>query len=268
MKAGAGHSSSLFWYVRAVLALAVLIAARSDTASAQNADAPKFQEQTAIVVAFITDTAGRPIAGAEVQVVGTSLRGNTDDDGRIALLAVPAGNAVLRVRRLGFAERTIPISITPGVMPEVRYKLRPVSVELSKVVVRSSELKPDRYAKTGKFDGFYRRRAAGLGTFLTREIVDGRNAQRPEDLLRLVTGIRITYRGSTPLISFARCQQVSVYIDGILSHDGFRDFFALSPLQIEAMEVYHGMAQVPPEFSPHPNDCAAIVIWTRWNGGS
>jgi hypothetical protein len=58
---------------------------------------------------------------------------------------------------------------------------------------------------------------------------------------------------------------VNVYIDGIRSHDGYRDFFALNPLQIEAMEIYHGMAQVPPEFSPRPNDCAAIVIWTRWN---
>ena len=41
---------------------------------------------------------------------------------------------------------------------------------------------------------------------------------------------------------------------------------ALSPLDIEAMEVYHGMATVPPEFSPRPNDCAAIVVWTRWHG--
>jgi hypothetical protein len=256
-----GRQLSLFaQYARAVLALAVLFAVRPDAAGAQ-----ALQDGTAIMVAFVTDTAGKPIVGAEVQVVGTSLRGNTDDDGRVALLAVPAGKAVLRVRRLGFAELTIPISVTPGAMPEARYKLKPVAVDLNKVVVRSSELKPDRYARTQKFDGFYRRRAQGVGSFLTREMVDARDAQRPEDLLRLVTGIRITYRGTTPLISFARCEQVNVYIDGIRSHDGYRDFFALNPLQIEAMEIYHGMAQVPPEFSPRPNDCAAIVIWTRWN---
>jgi hypothetical protein len=256
-----GRQLSLFaQYARAVLALAVLFAVRPDAAGAQ-----ALQDGTAIMVAFVTDTAGKPIVGAEVQVVGTSLRGNTDDDGRVALLAVPAGKAVLRVRRLGFAELTIPISVTPGAMPEARYKLKPDAVDLNKVVVRSSELKPDRYARTKKFDGFYRRRAQGDGSFLTREMVDARDAQRPEDLLRLVTGIRITYRGTTPLISFARCDQVNVYIDGIRSHDGYRDFFALNPLQIEAMEIYHGMAQVPPEFSPRPNDCAAIVIWTRWN---
>ncbi|HEX6576447.1 MAG TPA: TonB-dependent receptor [Gemmatimonadaceae bacterium] len=260
MRASAGKYSFLSHVARAFLATAVITAAQPAASHAQS-----LQDQTAIMVAFVTDTAGKPIVGAEVQVVGTSLRANTDEDGRVALLAVPTGKTVLRVRRLGYAELTIPISVTPGSMPEARYKLKPVALDLNKVVVRSSELKPDRYARTQKFDGFYRRRANGLGTFLTREIVDDRHAQRSEDLLRMVTGIRITYRGSTPLVKFARCDKVNVYIDGILSHDGYRDFFDLNPLQIEAVEVYHGMAQVPPEFSPHPNDCAAIVVWTRWN---
>ena len=173
---------------------------------------------------------------------------------------------MLRLRRLGFAELTVPISVTAGMTPESSYRLTPVAADLEKVVVRASNLKPDRYAKTGKFDGFYRRKAQQSGTFITREMVDSRNAQKTEDLLRLTTGVRIRYRGTTPFVQFARCPQVNVYIDGIRSHDGFRDFFALSPLQIEAMEIYHGMAQVPPEFSPRPNDCAAIVVWTRWHG--
>lgn len=261
MKAFAGNILPAIRPARFFLLLAIVIAVRALPASAQN-----LQDQSSIMVAFVTDSAGKPLSGAEVQVVGTSLRGNTDDSGRVALLAVPTGKAILKVRHLGYAELTIPLSITPGEMAEARYRMMPIATDLAKVVVRASELKPDRYAKTQKFDGFYRRRAEGLGTFFTREIIDERNAQKPEDLLRMATGIRITYRGSTPLVSFARCEQVSVYIDGIQSHDGYRDFFAMSPLDIEAMEIYHGMAQVPPEFSPHPNDCAAIVIWTRWHG--
>lgn len=229
--------------------------------------AQQLQEQTSIVVALVTDTLGRPLSGAEVQVVGTSLRGSTNDSGRVALLAVPAGKAMLRLRRLGFAEQVVPISVTPGLTPDVRYRMVPVATNLRKVVVRASELKPDRYARTGRFDSFYRRRAQGGGTFLTREAIDARNAQKSEDLLRMVTGVRIRYRGNVPNVQFLRCDQVTVYIDGVRSHDPFRDYFAMSPLDIEAMEVYHGMAQVPPEFSPHPNDCAAIVVWTRWHGG-
>jgi hypothetical protein len=246
----------------AFLALAALALYPFVTVPAQN-----IQAQTAILVAFVTDTAGRPVAGAEVQVVGTSIRGSTDEAGRVALLSIPAGKAVLRLRRLGFAEMTIPISLTPGATPEARYRMTPVAAEVAKVVVRASELKPERYAKTRKFDNFYRRRAQNSGTFITREMVDARNAQKSEDLLRMVTGVRIRYRGNVPYVQFLRCPQVNVYIDGIRSHDGYRDYAALSPLDIEAIEVYHGMAQVPPEFSPRPNDCAAIVVWTRWHGG-
>jgi hypothetical protein len=232
------------------------------------AGAQQLQSGSSIVVAFVIDTAGRPVAGAEVQVVGTSVRGNTDDAGRVALLAVPAGKSVLRLRRLGFAELTVPISVTAGATPESRYTMIPIPTDLKRVVVKATSLKPERYAKTGKFDSFYRRRANGSGTFFTREQIDERNAQKSEDLLRMATGVRIRYRGNAPIVMFLRCQQVAVYIDGIRSHDPFRDYFSMSPLDIEAMEIYHGMAQVPPEFSPHPNDCAAIVVWTRWHGGS
>jgi hypothetical protein len=233
--------------------------------AALQAQQPHQIQASSIVVAFVTDTAGRPLEGADVQVIGTSLRGSTDNSGRVALLAVPAGRAVLRVRHLGFAELTSPISVTPGTLTDGHYKLQPIT-EVKKVVVRASELKPERYAGTGRFDDFYRRRAEGNGTFLTREDIDKRAAQKPEDLLRMVTGIRIRYRGATPFVQFLRCEQVNVYIDGIRSHDGFRDYASLSPLDIEAIEVYHGMASVPPEFSPEPSDCAAIVVWTRWHG--
>ena len=223
--------------------------------------------QSSIVVAFVTDTAGHPLAGVEVQVTGTSLRGTTDESGRIALVSVPAGKFVLRIRRLGFAELLVPITVTSGIVPDARYRMTPVATDLKKVVVRASGLKPERYAGTGKFDEFYRRRAQGNGTFLTREIIDARNAQKSEDLLRMVTGVRIRYRGSVPSVQFLRCDRVNVYVDGIRSQDPFRDFFGMSPLDIEAIEVYHGIATVPPEFSPQPNDCAAIVVWTRWHGG-
>ena len=168
----------------ALLALAVLLQFPLIPAAAQ-----VVQGQTAIVIAFVTDTAGRPVAGAEVQVMGTSIRGSTDDAGRVALLAIPTGKAVLR--RLGFAELTGPISVTASGTPDARYRMTPVAAEVGPVVVRASELKPERYARTRKYDNFYRRRSQNSGTFITREMVDARNAQKSEDLLRMVTGVRI-----------------------------------------------------------------------------
>ncbi|MEO7366585.1 MAG: carboxypeptidase regulatory-like domain-containing protein [Gemmatimonadaceae bacterium] len=247
----------------ALLVLAVLAAFVPARSNAQQVAT----EQPSIVVAFVTDTAGKPLEGAQVDVVGTSVSGNTDTRGRVALLAVPPGNAVLRLRHLGFGELKIPISLTPGTVADGHYKMKPLPVtDLKGVVIRASELKPERYAKTGRFDDFYRRKASGMGTFLTREDIDARHAQKPEDLIRVVSGVRTRYRGMTPYLQFLRCDYVNVYVDGFRSGDGFRDFFALSPLDIEAIEVYHGMATIPPEFALHSEDCAAIVVWTRWHG--
>ena len=222
------------------------------------------QAQTATIVAIVADSTGKPLPDAIVQLLGTSRHGTTDADGRVIIFGVTPGRYDVSVRHLGYAELKGQLATSAGVVQPV-YILTATPTNLKKVVVKASELKPDRYAGTTRYDAFYRRRSQGLGTFLTREMIDARNAQKSEDLLRMVTGVRIRYRGSTPFIQFLRCDNVNVYIDGIRSHDGFRDYSALSPLDIEAMEVYHGLATVPPEFSPEPNDCAAIVVWTRWH---
>ncbi len=249
-----------FWLAAAIY-VSFALALRPAASQSQG-----LQDRRSIFVAVVTDTAGRPLPGAEVQLLGSSLRRRTDESGRVALVAVPAGNAVLRLRRLGFIEQTVQIVVMPGTLANGSYKLVPIAPDLKRVLVRASELKPDRYASTTKFDDFYRRRSEGYGTFLTREDIDARQAPKSEDLIRMVSGVRIRYRGMTPSIQFLRCDRVNVYIDGIRSNDAFRDYFALSPLDIEAIEVYHGIATVPPEFSPQPNDCAAIVVWTRWHG--
>ena len=223
-----------------------------------------FQAQTATIIATVIDSAVTPLPGAIVQLVGTSHRGTTDVNGRTILFRVIPGRYTISIRHLGYTELKSTLATSAGVVEAV-YTLVATPTDLQKVVVKASELKPDRYAGTTRYDAFYRRRSEGLGTFLTREMIDARRAQKSEDLLRMVTGVRIRYRGSTPFIQFLRCDNVNVYIDGIRSHDGFRDYAALSPLDIEAMEVYHGIATVPPEFSPEPNDCAAIVVWTRWH---
>lgn len=219
------------------------------------------QAQTVTIIATVIDSTATPLPGAIVELAGTPYRGATDANGRVFLRIAP-GKYNVSIRRLGYTALKVPLAINAS--SDVVYTLVPSPTRLEKLVVKASELKPDRYAGTTRYDAFYRRRAQGLGTFLTREMIDARNAQKSEDLLRMVTGVLIRYRGSTPFVQFLRCDHVNVYIDGIRSHDGLRDYLSLSPLDIEAMEVYHGLATVPPEFSPEPNDCAAIVVWTRW----
>ncbi len=85
--------------VRVVCAIALLLAGVSATAHAQ----------TRRVTGHVTvqgTTEGIP--GATVQVVGTTLGGTADDAGNFGI-SVPAGAHQLRVRRIGFAAKIIPL---------------------------------------------------------------------------------------------------------------------------------------------------------------
>ena len=65
--------------------------------------------QTRSVTGRVTvEGSGEPLAAASVSVVGTTLGTYTDDQGRFTL-SVPAGPVNLRVRRIGFAQRTVPV---------------------------------------------------------------------------------------------------------------------------------------------------------------
>ena len=239
----------------AVIAAIVLPGA----AHAQNA-------QQASVVAIVADSTGKPVPEAEVSVDGTSARAVTNADGRATLSGIPLGRRKLRVRRLGFRESITDLNLTAPSSFESRVALRPIAAVIERVVVRDAAAKPARLARTTKFDQFYERRARESGTFLTREDIDRRDPDRTIDLFHAVAGIRVTYRGMIPQVSFARCKNgVQVFIDGQRLNDGMTEVMQLHPHQIEAIEIYHGLASVPPQFIPKPSDCAAIVVWTRFN---
>ncbi len=68
-------------------------------------------------------TTGRPLAGANVSVVGTSLGAATDADGRFVLTGVPAGTVDVRVTLVGYAphvERGVRLNDTEASRIEVR----------------------------------------------------------------------------------------------------------------------------------------------------
>jgi TonB-linked SusC/RagA family outer membrane protein len=66
--------------------------------------------QTRRVSGVVTvEGSGEPLASASVNVVGTSVGSYTDDQGRFSLV-LPEGPATLRVRRIGFVQKTAPIT--------------------------------------------------------------------------------------------------------------------------------------------------------------
>lgn len=219
------------------------------------------------VVAVVADTLGNPVPQAEVSIDQTSMRAVTDAGGRAAFAGVPIGRFKLRVRRLGFREVISEIEVTAASFAEIRLVMRPIAAVIDRVIVKDAMgKKPARLAKTTRFDDFYTRRARESGTFLTREDIDKRDPDRTIDLLHSIPGLRVTYRGMVPMVSFARCKNgVQYFIDGQRLNDGLTEITSLHPNQVEAIEIYHGLAAVPPQFIPRPSDCAAVVVWTRYN---
>src|SRR6476660_5471965 len=72
------------------------------------------QEQGTIRGTVRDSTSGQPIAGAQVQLVGTNRTAVADVSGVYSLAGVPAGAATVRVLRIGFAQRTAQVSVAPG----------------------------------------------------------------------------------------------------------------------------------------------------------
>jgi len=175
---------------------------------------------------------------------------------------------------------------------------------LPEVVTRVNAWKPAEYAGTSRYDGFFQRKRLGFGTFLSRDQIDQLAAIHFTQILQRVPGFRVNYtppgtQQPPTTVRITRCAtdnppKVAVYVDGIryrssrnqlsqgtgLALDGrarrqagfikpeeeFAELLdSISPRDIEMIEVYRGVAQIPADFDR--DVCAVIAVWTRWNRG-
>lgn len=219
-------------------------------------------ESRGTVSGVVRDSSGAGIAGAEVTVSGTGLRGYSNAEGGFRLTNVPVGTLTLGVRRLGFVPTTVSVAIVPLETAVLSVVITPLAQSLETVVVRGDR----RFDDHGRLAGFYRRRARSSGgQFITRDQIDQRNPAQLTDLFRGVAGARVQTSRSTNVVRFRgmRCAPL-VWIDGFPATAAEFDLDAIDPYVIEAVEVYLGVATVPPEFRwvRGGGSCGAIVIWT------
>ena len=113
-----------------VLALPLVLAAAVPTLASA---------QTGRVAGSVADSASRPIAGAQVSVVGTARQAISDDAGRFLIVGVPAGSYEVRAQRLGQRAVTMTgISVRANEETKVSFVLHRAAIELSSVVVSAS----------------------------------------------------------------------------------------------------------------------------------
>lgn len=236
---------------------------------------------------------GVPVTGVEVLNQTGPARATTDSSGRFTMGGLPPAVVWLLLRRPGYGPRTVIVDLRSRLTADTTIELPEDAFVLPTIEVTSRFGKPSRYAGTSKYDGFFERRKRGLGTFLTDEDIERRNAHRTAEILEVVPGARVSLYPPGVLgssVSFARCDElppkVAVFVDGIqlIPEGGFSSGYAgframpkevkdkmratvvemldrVDPRSIAMVEVYRGVAQIPPEFQN--DNCAAIVIWTK-----
>ena len=214
------------------------------------------------VAGVVRDSTGAGIAGAEITIVGTGLRAHTNAQGEFRLTNVPAGTITVGVRRLGFIPTVASIAIGVNEAAAMSVIVAPLAQALAAVIVRGDR----RFDEHGRLAGFYQRRSRSSGGhFLTRDQIEKRNPAQLTDLFRSVPGARIYSSTFSNVVRFRgmRCAPL-VWLDGFPATAGEFDLDALDPYIIEGIEVYLGVATVPPEFRwvRGGGSCGAIVIWT------
>ncbi|MGQ0702089.1 MAG: carboxypeptidase regulatory-like domain-containing protein [Gemmatimonadales bacterium] len=217
-----------------------------------------------------------PLPGAEIAVLRDSLSVGTDSGGRFVLQGIPPGEHVIRIRRIGFLPQYFAATLAAGERKDVLITLSPGAYQLPEVEVTERALKPIEYAWTTKYDDFFRRKAVGLGYYISRKDIDQKSASETTELLLGVPGLQVRLVGSPGLspneVSSTRCRDmISVWIDGweLRPDPGLRRqslrvgsmLERIHPLQIEMIEVYTGPARGQAEFVG--SSYCAIMIWTR-----
>jgi len=251
------RSSRAYDLRRYVLACGVAGVLTVRPASAQTPQATA--APTAKLVGTVTDTSGTLLSRAEVWLVAmNTLRTISDDSGRFELPGLPAGDITLGVRRLGYESATFTAHLKPGKTHRATFPLTPSAQTLAEVKVQDTAS-----AWLSLFDA---RRAMHRGTFITRKDFEKENLRIATDILRRVPGVQILPTRTGTQLQMTRGAGARRCIPQLYVHEtpysgNFDDF---NPDDIEALEVYVGISEIPPDLITLGRQiCGAIVIWTR-----
>jgi TonB family protein len=218
------------------------------------------QRHTASVAGTVRDSSGARVAGVEVSVGGVQVR--TDETGAYRLADLAPGTTTIRARRLGFLPFSQLLLLGAGEDHRLDIRLGVAVEELAGVHVTAP-----REAFDSRLAGFNTRSKQQVGHFVTRERIDRANSTTLSDMLREIPGVRIgpvTNQGRAIRMRGAACPPL-VFVDGFPAAAGEFDVDMIDLSSVEGIEVYSGMATVPPEFlGPRDLDrCGVIAVWSR-----
>lgn len=216
------------------------------------------------IVGSVRDANGLPVPSAEVRVDGTQIRVISDANGTFVIRNPPESDLRLIVRRLGFRPRASDVVVERNRVTEVAVVLDPTPAKLEPVVVAA---RPEVF--DARLTGFYSRMENKAGHYITPERLKNLSSHRFSDVIREVPGVRVLSSGRNAFtrsirLRGANCAPV-VFMDGVPAHAGEFDIDIIEPSTIEGVEVYHGSATIPVQFSTSTvgDRCGVIAFWSR-----
>src|SRR5262245_56708461 len=100
---------------------------------------PAQQAPQGTVTGRVVDASSqRPLADAQVSIVGTQRGAVTNENGEFRIVHVPAGAQTVRAQRIGFAPATLAVSVTAGGSAVANLALAVTAAELDQVVVTAT----------------------------------------------------------------------------------------------------------------------------------
>lgn len=203
---------------------------------------------TATLAGLVRGSGGRPIANAQVRVVGTTPTTRTDANGWFSLTGLPSGTQELEVRELGFPVQRQPVDLRRGRM--VRHEIQLAGAQtlegMRAVATR------ERYEK---FET--NRRLSLTGHFLTQEQIEKRHAQNTSELFASIPSFRVVGDGPDAKVINTRgnCRP-NVVVD----YMQYQEINTVPPSLIAGIEAYPTINGAPAEFT---NLCGVIRIWVK-----
>ena len=215
---------------------------------------------------------GEPIEAAQVRVRGPEGLSElvvTDRAGGFILPEVPSGAYEVEVAHLAYRDLDEPLTfdVVGGQMTNVTVRLLRDAIALEPIEVEVEARRPTWGPLVEIYDRRERFERLGLGNFIGRDVLDGPGSHRLSRVVaartpgvRLVSGPGQVSAGSLRIHRVNDCEP-SIYVDGVRTRIEV-DFF--SPHQIEMIEIYRGVSQLPGEMADNQaRRCGAIGIWTR-----
>jgi TonB-dependent SusC/RagA subfamily outer membrane receptor len=194
----------------------------------------------------------RPLAGAQVLVVGTGIGGVTNNQGRYLLANVPDGEATVRVELIGYAMSEATVTIRPGETAVLDLELQERAIALDEVVATGTAQATERRKLGNTLAVLDAAKVAELAPIRDfTELLQGRSAAVTvlPTTGTVGTGASIRMRGIT---SVSQTNKPLIYIDGVRADDSSLALSVggasptrltdINPHDIERVEMVKGAA--------------------------